>query len=34
MFNKICEWFTRHYVPADEDAEFAEALFKWKYHKK
>jgi len=33
MFNKICGWFARHYVPADHEHKLAESLFDWKYKK-
>jgi hypothetical protein len=33
MFNKICEWFARHYIPEDHQTELANALFNWKYKK-
>lgn len=31
MFNKICEWFARRYIPADDQHALADALFDWKY---
>lgn len=31
MWNRICKWFTRHYLPADHEVELAKALFDWKY---
>lgn len=33
MFNKICEWFARRYIPADHETELADALFNWKYRR-
>lgn len=31
MFNWICEFFVRRYVPRDKDVQLAEALFNWKF---
>jgi len=31
MFNKICEWFARKYIPTDTNIELADALFNWKH---
>jgi hypothetical protein len=33
MFNKICEYFVRHYIPCDNETELADALFNWKFKK-
>jgi hypothetical protein len=33
MFNAICKFFTRRYIPSDNETELASALFKWKYAK-
>lgn len=31
MFNKICEWFARRFIPPDNETELADALFNWKH---
>lgn len=31
MWNRICEWFARRYIPTDDQPELANALFNWKY---
>jgi hypothetical protein len=31
MWNWICRWFTRRYLPEDHETELADALFNWKY---
>lgn len=31
MYQAVCRYFTRRYVPGDDELDFAEALFKWKH---
>ncbi len=31
MWNTICGWFAKHYVPADNQTKLADALFDWKH---
>lgn len=31
LFQSICRFFTKRFIPRDDEMEFAEALFKWKY---
>jgi hypothetical protein len=33
MFNAICRFFARHFVPNDDEPELANALFNWKHKK-
>lgn len=30
MFNKICGWFAKRYIPADTHTDLADALFAWR----
>jgi hypothetical protein len=31
MFQAICRFFVKRFIPRDDETEFADALFKWKY---
>jgi hypothetical protein len=33
MFNLICKWFAKRYIPSDSEIDLANALFNWKHKK-
>lgn len=30
-FQMVCRFFVKRFIPRDDETEFADALFKWKY---
>lgn len=31
MYQAVCRFFARRFIPADHETELADALFNWKY---
>jgi hypothetical protein len=32
LFQSVCRFFTKRFIPRDDEMKFAEALFEWKYN--
>lgn len=33
LFQRVCRFFAKRFIPRDDEMEFAEALFEWKHGK-
>lgn len=32
LFQVVARWFTKRFIPRDDEMSFADALFEWKYN--